>query len=601
MQSNTFYRTHHCGELRTEHIGQQVTLSGWVHITRDFGGMTFVDLRDRHGITQLVFNPETQTSLSVEKHQELCTEAKKLGREFVIQVQGKVAERSNKNKNIPTGEIEILAETLIVLNASEVPPFTMDDETDGGEELRMKYRYLDLRRPQMQQRLMMRANMLKAVREYLDSEGFVEIETPNLIKSTPEGARDFIVPSRLQPGLFYALPQSPQILKQLLMVSGMDRYYQIAKCFRDEDLRGDRQPEFTQIDCEMSFVRQEDVWNMFEGMTKHVFKKAKNIDLPDFQRLPYLDAIKYYGTDKPDLRFDCKIVDLNNAAPIAIGCEFAVFNTILSSKGLIAGINAKGCSEYSRKQIDELTEFVKAPQRGAGGLIYIKFNTDGTVKSSIDKFFNEEKLKEIGKLFDAKAGDLILIVADKVKKTRKVLGELRLEMARRNNWIDKNAWSVFWVVDMPLFEPDEETGEPIFAHHPFCMPHPDDLQYMDSEPLRVRAQSYDMVMNGNEILSGSIRVHDKKLQEKIFTILGFSAEEKEKRFGFMVNAFQYGAPPHGGCAFGFDRWVMLMCGGETIRDVIPFPKNNAGRDMMMEAPGEVDEKQLEMVGVQIKK
>lgn len=601
MQSNTFYRTHHCGELRTEHIGQQVTLSGWVHISRDFGGMTFVDLRDRHGITQLVFNPEAQLGLSTEKQNELCAEAKKLGREFVIQVQGKVAERSNKNKNIPTGEIEILVEALIVLNASEVPPFTMDDETDGGEELRMKYRYLDLRRPQMQKRLMMRANMLKAVREYLDSEGFVEIETPNLIKSTPEGARDFIVPSRLQPGLFYALPQSPQILKQLLMVSGMDRYYQIAKCFRDEDLRGDRQPEFTQIDCEMSFVRQEDVWNMFEGMTKHVFKKAKNIDLPDFQRLPYLDAIKYYGTDKPDLRFDCKIVDLNEAAPIAIGCEFAVFTTILSAKGLIAGIKAKGCSEYSRKQIDELTEFVKAPQRGAGGLIYIKFNTDGSVKSSIDKFFSEEKLKEIGKLFDAKAGDLILIVADKVNKTRKVLGELRLEMARRNNWIDKNAWSVFWVVDMPLFEPDEETGEPIFAHHPFCMPHPDDLQYIDSEPLRVRAQSYDMVMNGNEILSGSIRVHDKTLQEKIFTILGFSVEEKEKRFGFMVNAFQYGAPPHGGCAFGFDRWVMLMCGGETIRDVIPFPKNNAGRDMMMEAPGEVDEKQLEMVGVQIKK
>ncbi|MFN0276323.1 MAG: aspartate--tRNA ligase [Chitinophagales bacterium] len=589
MQSNTFYRTHHCGELRLTDVGKEITLSGWVNITRDLGGMTFVDLRDRHGITQLVFNMETNSAL--------CLEARKLGREYVIQAKGKVAERSNKNANIATGDIEILMNDITILNTSELPPFTMDDETDGGEELRMKYRYLDLRRPQMQKRLMMRANMLKAVREYLDAEGFVDIETPNLIKSTPEGARDFIVPSRLQPGLFYALPQSPQILKQLLMVSGMDRYYQIAKCFRDEDLRGDRQPEFTQIDCEMSFVRQEDVWAMFEGMTKYVFKKAKNVELPDFKRLPYLDAIKYYGTDKPDLRFDCKIVDLNDAVS---GSEFAVFNNVISSNGLIAGINATGCSEYSRKQIDELTEFVKAPQRGAGGLIHVKFNADGTVKSSIDKFFSEEKLKEIGKLFDTKPGDLIFIVADKTTRTRKVLGDLRLELAKKQNWINKDAWSVFWVVDMPLFEPNEETGEPVFAHHPFCMPHPDDLQYMDSEPLRVRAQSYDMVMNGNEILSGSIRIHDKKLQEKIFTILGFSEAEKEKRFGFMVNAFQYGAPPHGGCAFGFDRWVMLMCGGETIRDVIPFPKNNAGRDVMMDAPGEVDEKQLEMVGVKLK-
>lgn len=588
MHSNTYYRTHHCGELRMTDIGKQVVISGWVNKSRDLGGMTFVDVRDRYGITQLVFNMETNSAL--------CTEARKLGREYVVSASGKVTERSNKNAGIPTGDIEIIVDSLTILNASELPPFTMDDDTDGGEELRMKYRYLDLRRPQMQNRLMMRANMLRAVREYLDAEGFVEIETPNLIKSTPEGARDFIVPSRLQPGLFYALPQSPQILKQLLMVSGMDRYYQIAKCFRDEDLRGDRQPEFTQIDCEMSFVRQENVWDMFEGMVKHVFKKAKNVELPDFMRLPYLDAIKYYGSDKPDLRFGARITDLNSAVS---GSEFAVFNNIITSGGLIAGINATGCSEYSRKQLDELTEFVKAPQRGAGGLIYIKFNADGTVKSSIDKFFNEEKLKEIGKLFDAKAGDLILIVADKTNRTRKVLGELRLEMAKRQNWIDKNSWSVFWVVDMPLFEPDEESGEPIFAHHPFCMPHPDDLQYMDTEPLRVRAQSYDLVMNGNEILSGSIRIHNKELQEKIFTILGFSEEEKEKRFGFMVNAFRYGAPPHGGCAFGFDRWVMLMCGGETIRDVIPFPKNNAGRDMMMDAPGEVDDAQLNMVGIKL--
>ncbi len=587
MHSSTYYRSHHCGELRLTDVGKIVVISGWVNKSRDLGGMTFVDMRDRHGITQLVFN--------LELNAPLCLEARQLGREFVIQAKGKVAERSNKNPNMSTGEIEILVDELTILNASEVIPFSMEDDPDVGEELRMKYRYLDLRRPQMQKRLILRAQMLKAVREYLDENGFCEIETPNLIKSTPEGARDFIVPSRLQPGLFYALPQSPQILKQLLMVSGMDRYYQIAKCFRDEDLRGDRQPEFTQIDCEMSFVRQEDVWHMFEGMVKHVFKNTIDIQLPDFIRLPYLDAIKYYGTDKPDLRFDCKIVDLNEAVQ---GSEFGVFNNIIGTNGLIAGINATGCGEYSRKQIDELTEFVKVPQRGAGGLIYIKFAQDGTIKSSIDKFFSTEKLAEIGKLFNAQKGDLILIVADKTSRARKVLGDLRLEMAKRQNWIDKNTWSVFWVVDMPLFEADENTGEPIFAHHPFCSPHPDDFQYMDSDPLRVRAQSYDLVMNGNEILSGSVRIHNKELQEKIFTILGFSEEEKEKRFGFLVNAFKYGAPPHGGCAFGFDRWVMLMCGGETIRDVIPFPKNNNGRDMMMDAPGEVDDAQLKLVGIQ---
>ncbi|MBK6732288.1 MAG: aspartate--tRNA ligase [Bacteroidetes bacterium] len=588
MKSKTFYRTNNCGELRSENIGSTVTLVGWVNRGRDLGGLTFIDLRDRYGITQLVFNMDTNA--------ELCAVARKLGREYVIQITGVVAERSNKNNNIPTGNIEILVNTLEVLNASELPPFTMEDETDGGEELRMKYRYLDLRRPQMQRRIMLRAKMVKAVREYLDNNDFIEIETPNLIKSTPEGARDFIVPSRLQPGLFYALPQSPQIIKQLLMVAGMDRYYQIARCFRDEDLRGDRQPEFSQIDCEMSFVTQEDIWEMFEGMTKHVFQKTKNITLPDFMRLPYLDAIKFYGTDKPDLRFDCKITELNT---VAGNSEFMVFNKVLDNKGLIACINAKGCSEYSRKQIDELTEFVKAPHRGAVGLIYIRFGKDGTIKSSVDKFFNQEQLKEIGKTCNAENGDLILIVADKIKTTRKVLGELRLEIAKRESWIDKNAWSVFWVVDMPLFEPDENTGEPIFAHHPFCAMHPDDVQFLDSDPLRIRAQSYDMVMNGNEILSGSIRIHNKELQEKIFTILGFSDEEKEKRFGFMVNAFKYGAPPHGGCAFGLDRWVMLMAGGETIRDVIPFPKNNAGRDLMMDAPGEVDSTQLIMVGIQL--
>ena len=586
MQSATFYRTHHNGELRIGDNGNNVSLTGWVNITRDMGEMVFVDLRDRYGITQLVF---TKTNNIL-----LCELAAKLGREFVIQIKGQVAERSNKNNNIATGEIEIIVEELNILNTSEIPPFTMDDATDGGEELRMKYRYLDLRRPQMQKRLMLRAQMLRAVREYLDENGFCEIETPSLIKSTPEGARDFLVPSRMQPGLFYALPQSPQILKQLLMVSGMDRYYQIAKCFRDEDLRGDRQPEFTQIDCEMSFVRQEDVWIMFEGMVKHVFKQTKNIVLPDFKRLPYLEAIKDYGSDKPDLRFDCKIVDLNE---VIGGTEFSVFNNVINSKGLIAGINAKGCSEYSRKQLDDLTEFVKVPQRGAGGLIYIKFLQDGTIKSSVDKFYSQEQLSKIGKYINAEKGDLILIIGDKINKTRKVLGDLRLEMAKRENWINHDDWSVFWVVDMPLFEPDENSGEPIFAHHPFCSPHPDDFQFMDSEPLRVRAQSYDLVMNGNEVLSGSIRVHNKELQEKIFTILGFSEEEKEKRFGFLVNAFKYGAPPHGGCAFGFDRWVMLMCGGETIRDVIPFPKNNNGRDMMMDAPGEVDDDQLKVVGI----
>jgi len=588
MHSSTYYRSNTCGELNKADIGKTVTLAGWVNIKRDLGEMVFIDLRDRHGLTQLVF--------MVKIDEALCNTARTLGREWVIQISGKVAERSNKNSKIPTGEIEIIVDALTILNASEIPPFTMDDDTDGGEELRMKYRYLDLRRPQMQKRLILRASMLRAVREYLDGEGFVEIETPNLIKSTPEGARDFLVPSRMQAGLFYALPQSPQILKQLLMVAGMDRYYQIAKCFRDEDLRGDRQPEFTQIDCEMSFVNQEDVWFMFEGMVKHVFKKTKNIDLPDFQRLPYLDSIKYYGSDKPDLRFGCKIQDLNN---VVGGTDFSVFNSVINSGGLVAGINAKGCSEYTRKQIDELTEFVKAPQRGAGGLIYIRFNLDGSIKSSVDKFYSPEQLISIGSEMNAEKGDLILIVGDKTNKTRKVLGELRLEMAKREKWITENSWSVFWVVDMPLFEPDENTGEPIFAHHPFCSPHPDDFQYMDSDPLRVRAQSYDLVMNGNEILSGSIRVHDKNLQEKIFKILGFTEEEKEKRFGFMVNAFQYGAPPHGGCAFGFDRWVMLMCGGETIRDVIPFPKNNAGRDLMMDAPAEVDNEQLKIVGLKL--
>lgn len=587
--SGTYYRTHTCGALRIEDAGSRVMLSGWVAKMRDLGGMTFVDLRDRYGITQLVFNMETQA--------ELCAKARRLGREYVIRIEGEVRERSNKNVQLPTGEIEIEVLALSVLNASELPPFLIEDETDGLEELRMKYRYLDLRRPLMQQRLLMRARVVQAVRAYLDGEGFVEIETPNLIKSTPEGARDFIVPSRMQPGMFYALPQSPQILKQLLMVSGMDRYYQIVKCFRDEDLRGDRQPEFTQIDCEMSFVRQEDVWDMFEGMVKYVFKKIMDITLPDFMRLPYNDALKWYGTDKPDLRFGCRIIELN---ALAEGSTFGVFRQVLDDNGLIAGINVKGCANYSRKQLDGLTEFVKAPQRGASGLIYIRFMEDGSIKSSIDKFYSQEQLQQFGKACDAGPGDLLLIVAGKTAKTRRVLGELRLLLAETEHWIDPGTWSVFWVVDMPLFERDELSGEPVFAHHPFCAPHPDDVAYMVTDPLRVRAQSYDLVMNGNEIVSGSIRVHDKELQQQIFNILGLSDEEKEARFGFLLNAFRYGAPPHGGCAFGLDRWVMLLCGADTIREVIPFPKNNAGRDLMMDAPAAVDEEQLKVTGIRLR-
>lgn len=582
------YRTHNCGELRLSNVNEKVILAGWMHRSRDLGGMTFIDLRDRYGKTQLVFNMDT--------NKELCEMARKLGREFVVQVEGFVVERSNKNPEMPTGDIEIEVDDLRILNKAELPPFTIENDTDGGEELRMKYRYLDIRRPELAQRLMMRAKTVKAMREYLNAQNFIEIETPNLIKSTPEGARDFLVPSRLQQGKFYALPQSPQILKQLLMVAGMDRYYQVVKCYRDEDFRGDRQPEFTQLDCEMSFVEQEDIFQTFEGMTKYVFKEVVDVALPDFPRLKYADALKYYGSDKPDLRFDCKIQDLNEFFQ---NTGFNVFDSANAESKLIAGIVAKGCSEYTRKQLDALTDFVREPHRGAGGLIYVKYNEDGTVKSSVDKFFTEEQLKEVGAKVGAEKGDLLLIVVDKESKTRKVLGDLRLEMAKQNAWIKPNTWSVLWVVDFPLFEQDEETGETIFVHHPFCSPHPEDMQYLDNEPLKVRAQTYDMVINGNEILSGSIRIHNPELQNKIFDKLGFSEEEIEEKFGFMVNAFKYGAPPHGGCAFGLDRWVMLMAGAQTIRDVIAFPKNNAGRDMMMDAPSVVDEKQLKELGIKI--
>ena len=584
------YRTKTCGELRIANVNATVTLAGWVQTVRDIGHLVFVDLRDRYGITQLSF--------SKDGHAAEFEQAGKLGREYVIQVTGKVMERTSKNAHIPTGEIEILVEKLTVLNEAETPPFTIENESDGGEELRMKYRYLDIRRPHLKDVLVTRATMIRAMREYLDNIGFIEVETPNLIKSTPEGARDFLVPSRMQQGSFYALPQSPQILKQLLMVAGMDRYYQVVKCYRDEDFRGDRQPEFTQLDCEMSFVNQEDIFETFSGMVKHVFKKTKNIDLPDFTRLTYADALKYYGSDKPDLRFECKIVELNESLPKS---DFPVFNNAIAAGNLVAGVNAKGCAAYTRKQLDELTEFVKVSHRGLSGLVNIKFNEDGTVKSSVDKFYTEEQLREIGKAFGAEKGDLLLIAAEKASKVRKSLGDLRLELAKRENWIKPGTWSVFWVVDFPLFEKDEESGEINFVHHPFCSPHPDDLQYFDSDPLRVRAQTYDMVMNGNEILSGSIRIHQRELQNRVFNKLGLTEEDINHKFGFMLNAFRYGAPPHGGCAFGIDRWVMLMTGGETIRDSMAFPKASNGRDLMMEAPAIVDPKQLEELGIAVVK
>jgi aspartyl-tRNA synthetase len=548
-----------------------------VQRTRDLGKFLFIDLRDRHGITQIAVYDDANLAI-----------ARTLGREYVLRVSGVVRERESKNPNMPTGEVEIIPQTLEVLNAAALPPFLIEDATDGAEELRLKYRYLDLRRPKMAEALVTRARMARAVREYLDGRGFLEIETPNLIKSTPEGARDFIVPSRLHPGTFYALPQSPQILKQLLMVGAMDRYYQITKCYRDEDFRGDRQPEFTQIDCEMSFVRQDDVLNNFEGMVQHVFRTIKGVELPAFPRLTYKECMEKYGSDKPDLRFGMPIVELN---ALVQGSSFAVFTDAVKNGGLVAGINAQGCADFSRKDTDALTDFVKSPHRGAKGMVTVRFNTDGSVKSSVDKFFDEAALRTIGKAFDAKPGDLLLIVADKTAVVRKSLGDLRLEIADRKNLRDPNHWSVFWVVDFPMFEPDDN-GVPIPVHHPFVAPNPEDEHLLDKEPLKVRAYCYDLVMNGNEILSGSIRIHRRDLQDKIFKILGLSEAEIQEKFGFLLKAFEYGAPPHGGCAFGLDRWVMLFIGGETIRDVIAFPKNSAGRDVMLDAPAPVDAKAL---------
>lgn len=580
------YRSHNCGELNLSNQGQEVRLSGWVQIIRDFGKLRFLDLRDRYGITQIVFNAD--------ENESLYNQTNVLGREFVIQISGKVKERENKNLNIPTGEIEIISSEMTILNSSELPPFTIIDDTDGSEELRLKYRYLDLRRSEMAKKLAGRAKLFSIIRKYLDAQNFLEIETPILIKSTPEGARDFLVPSRIQPGSFYALPQSPQILKQLLMVAGADRYYQIVKCFRDEDFRGDRQPEFTQLDCEMSFVNQEDVLTTFEGLVKLVYKEMLAIEV-QVDRLKYADVIRLYGSDKPDLRFDCKIVDINDILPKS---EFVVFNQAVEKGGIISGINAKGCAGFSRKQIDALIEYVKESNRGLNGLVWIKLDEAG-YKSSVDKFFTQDQLAFISKEFNIVTGDLILLAADKESKVRKSLGDLRLKLARENGWIDESKWSIFWVIDFPLFERDEESGETHFVHHPFCMPHAEDIQFLESDPLKVRGLLYDLVINGNEILSGSIRIHQKDLQDRIFKILGLSEEEKMDKFGFMLNAFKYGAPPHGGCAFGLDRWLMLMLGGDTIRDVIPFPKSSNGKDMMMDAPTSVDISQLTELGIKL--
>ena len=583
------YRTNTCGELRIENVGQTVTLSGWVQRTRKMGGMTFVDLRDRYGITQLVFNEETNA--------DLCAQANKLGREFVIQVTGDVNERYSKNANIPTGDIEIAVSKLVILNASQTPPFTIEENTDGGDDLRMKYRYLDLRRSNVRANLELRHKFCLAVRHFLDSKGFLEIETPVLVGSTPEGARDFIVPSRMNPGQFYALPQSPQTLKQLLMVAGMDRYFQIVKCFRDEDLRADRQPEFTQIDCEMSFVQQDDIINVFEEMTKHLFKELRGVDLGEtpFLRLSWHEAMRRFGSDKPDMRFGMEFVELKDI--FAGKSDFAVFN----DAAYIGGICAEGCATYTRKQIDELTNFVKSQQVGAKGLVYARVGEDGSVKSSVDKFYTQEVLQEMKEAFGAKPGDLILILSgDDANKTRKQLCELRLLMGERLGLRDKNKFALLWVIDFPMFEWSEEEGRLMAMHHPFTSPKPSDIEKLDTDPANVLADAYDMVCNGVEVGGGSIRIHDAVLQAKIFKVLGFTPEKAQEQFGFLMNAFKYGAPPHGGLAYGLDRFVSLFAGLDSIRDCIAFPKNNSGRDVMLDAPGFVDQKQLDELHLEIK-
>jgi len=579
------YRSKTCGELRLADVNSEVTLSGWVSKIRKMGGMTFIDLRDRYGITQLSFNQEV--------NHDLCEQANKLGREWVVQVTGTVKERSSKNNHIPTGDIEIIASELTVLNASKTPPFTIETETDGGDELRMKYRYLDLRRGVVRQNLELRHKMTFETRRYLDERNFLEVETPVLIGSTPEGARDFIVPSRMNQGEFYALPQSPQLFKQLLMVSGFDRYFQIVKCFRDEDLRADRQPEFTQIDCEMSFVNQEDVLNMFEGLTKHLFKNIKDIDLPEFPRISYADAMRLYGSDKPDIRFGMTFTEIKD---LTTGQGFGVFE----SAEYVGAICAEGCASYTRKQVDELTDFVKRPQVGAKGLIYVRYNEDGSIKSSVDKFYSEDILKTWIERCGAKPGDLLLVLAGETEKTQKQLSELRLEMGNRLELRDKNNYKCLWVVDFPLLEKDEELGRYFAKHHPFTSPKPEDIPLLDSDPGAVRANAYDMVINGVEIGGGSIRIHDSGLQKKMFSVLGFTEEQAEAQFGFLMNAFQYGAPPHGGIAFGLDRFVSIFAGLDSIRDTIAFPKNTAGRDVMIDAPSRVVKEQLDELGIMLK-
>ena len=573
------YRTKKCGELRIENVGEVVTLAGWVQRTRKMGGMTFVDLRDRYGITQIVFNNENDS--------ELTERANRLGREFVIQVKGEVAERSSKNAKMPTGDIEIIASELNVLSESLTPPFTIEDNTDGGDDIRMKYRYLDLRRNSVRANLELRHRMTILIRNFLDSRDFIEVETPILIGSTPEGARDFVVPSRMNPGQFYALPQSPQTLKQLLMVAGFDRYFQIAKCFRDEDLRADRQPEFTQIDCEMSFVDQEDVLEVFESMARHLFKEIRGVEIPKLEQMTWHDAMRRYGSDKPDLRFGMEFVELMD---VLKKDKFAVFD----SAEYIGGICVPGCANYTRKQLDQLTDFVKRPQVGAKGLVYIKYNEDGTVKSSIDKFYTPEDLAEVKAAMGANDGDLVLILSgEKANKTRTQLCTLRLEMGDRLGLRDKDTFKCLWIVDFPLFEWSDEEQRLMATHHPFTLPNPDDIPLLDEHPEQVRAVAYDFVCNGVEVGGGSLRIHDGKLQEKMFKILGFTPERAEAQFGFLINAFKYGAPPHAGLAFGLDRFVSILAGLDSIRDCIAFPKNNSGRDVMLDAPGTLEPGQLD--------
>lgn len=577
-------RTHTCGELRITDIEKTTTLTGWVQKGRDLGGMTFIDLRDRYGITQLAFNMDTNA--------DLCTQARKLGREFVIKITGTVKERESKNKNIDTGEIEIIVSSLEILNEAKTPPFTIEENTDGGDDLRMKYRYLDLRRAGVRANLQLRHKVSQQTRNYLDAKDFIEVETPVLIKSTPEGARDFVVPSRMNPGEFYALPQSPQTFKQLLMVSGFDRYYQVVKCFRDEDLRADRQPEFTQIDCEMSFVEQEDVLNMFEGLVKHLFREVRKVEIDSLPRMTYADAMKYYGSDKPDTRFEMKFVEFND---VVKGKSFPVFE----NAELVVGICAKGCAEYTRKQLDELTDFVKRPQIGATGLVYARVNNDGTMKSSVDKFYDETALKSWAEKCNAQPGDLILLLAGPADKTRKALNELRLEMGTRLGLRDKNKFSCLWVIDFPLLEFNEDEGRYFAMHHPFTSPKPEDIHLLnDFNSLgQVRANAYDMVINGVEVGGGSVRIFNRELQSRMFEVLGFSAEEAQHQFGFLLNAFEYGAPPHAGIAFGFDRLCSIFGGADSIRDFIAFPKNNSGRDTMIDAPAAIDDKQLKELSI----